>query len=193
MSKLKRFIVGAVITLAAVGAAAPAVMSTAPANANSGNQWCDDAGVCPNAWSGGPFVKSYGYPAVNNDFTWINNYNMCNGGYTTSTCPGHGVPAGWPIGALKYTGSGSWVGHCIGDAYNDQNNASSSLDQCPSGSDNGGWGVNFVSFGSNCGSAGGVFYDIHWNGLLKWSGDGNGATVYLNNTIGYCLRALPYS
>lgn len=189
-NKIGTALLAAVSVLGAVTA-----VTAAPASANgTGQQWCDDAGVCPNAWGGGPFVKTQGYPAQNNDFTWINNYNMCNGGITTSTCPGHGVPAGWPIGALKFTGGGAWNGHCIGDAYNDQNNASSSLDVCPSGGSNGGWGVNLVSFGSNCGTnRGGVFYDIHWDGLIKWTGDGNGITVYLNNSIGYCLRALPPS
>src|SRR6266849_8936275 len=65
-----------------------------PALAVNGGQWCDTGGYCPNAWDGGPFVKSESYPARNNDFAWVLNLRECNGGITTSTCPGHGIPAG---------------------------------------------------------------------------------------------------
>lgn len=188
-----------------IGAALAAVISfatlslavaTTPAYAGTGNQICNSSAECLNAWNGGPFVKSYGYSPsiVNNDFTFVNNINECNGGITTSTCPGHGIAAGQGIGALKFTGSGPWVGRCIGDAYNDQNNASSSLDACPGGANgNGGWGVNVVWVTHNtCAGSDVIIYDIHWNGYIRWpNGTQNGQTVYLNNVGGFCMHVLP--
>lgn len=179
-----------------VGAVTAATTTTTPASAASGNQWCNTDGYCTNAWSGGPFVKSFSYSARNNDFDWVGNYSACNGGITTSTCPGHGIPAGYGIGAIKFTGSGSWVGQCIGDAYNDSGHADSSLDPCPGGGNgNGGWGTNFVYLaypGNTCGSGYALLYNIRWNGYLRIP-DNNGSTIYLNNSVGSCIHLLPYN
>jgi hypothetical protein len=167
------------------------VFSAAPAMAGTGNQICTIGyAYCTNAWNGGPFIKSYSYSAVNNDFTWVVNINECNGGITTSTCPGHGIGAGQGIGALKFTGSGAWVGRCIGDAYNDSGRADSSLDACPSGSNNGGWGVNMVWVTQNTCSPYILLYDIHWNGYI-YVHETAGQTVYLNNANGTCMKVLP--
>lgn len=169
------------------------------AEAASGNQWCDTLGYCLNAWSGGPFVKSYGYSSNGNDdnaFTIVGT-TYCNGGYTTSTCPGDGIPSGWPIVEIEYTGGGSWNGRYIGDAYNESNRADSSLDVYN------GYGTIFVQITyTPCGVNQGtwdVFADTHWSGVeggiryLAWtqnSNDGNGFTVYLNNVLGQCIRPL---
>lgn len=175
--------------VAVAAGAALALISIPAAHAGTGNQYCDSNGVCPNAWNGGPFVKGEYYPATNNDFTFVGNYSLCNGGITTSTCPGHGVAAGQGIGAFEFTGGGSWNGMCIGDAYNQQGRADSSLDPCPGGGNgNGGWGVNFVyDVDNTCGGGQVILYDIHWNGYLRYP-DSAGSTVYLNNSTGACLR-----
>lgn len=190
--KVRSLLATLTILFGLAGLAAGAATS---AYAGTGNQWCNDPGYCPNAWNGGPFVKSYGYPAANNDFTVIGSYGECNNGFTTSTCPGSPIPAGLPIVAFEYTNGGRWAGQCIGDAYNNSGRADSSLDPCPGGSNgNGGWGVNFVQHyqGGGCGTGTDLFYNIHWGGYLRWDPSGsNGATVYLNNSTGWCLRALP--
>jgi hypothetical protein len=162
-----------------------------PAHANgSGNQWCNSVGYCFNAWNGGPFIRSYGYGSTitHNDFSWVPNYSECNGGITTSTCPGHGVPAGQGIGGIQYTGGGSWNGQCVGDAYNDPGRADTSLDPCGSG-----WGTNYVyDVSNNCGSGWVILYDIHWNGLI-YIPDSNGGVIYQNNSGGSCIHLLPYA
>jgi len=169
-------------------------LTATPALANgTGNQWCTDEGFCPNAWSGGPYVKTYQAGAVNNDFTWQRNPNECNGGYSTSTCPGAPIPAGQPIGSLKFTGSGAWVGRCIGGSTNDPNDPSASLDACPSGSNNGGYGVNMVYLGGSANTCSGgfhaVFWDLHWRGYIN-PNSVNGSPIYLNISVGGCLRVL---
>jgi hypothetical protein len=159
--------------------------------AGSGNQWCDGAGTCLNAWGGGPLVKTYGYPAVNNDFTVIGDYNECNGGYTTSTCPGHGVGAGWPIVMFEDTDGGAYSGSCAGDYQNNQGDAKMGLGLSCAGT--GGWGSNLVKFGNGCG--GWVsFWDIHWAAWMSYPTNTQGSQVYLNVTSGgNCIRALPPS
>lgn len=166
------------------------VALTTPAYAGSGNQICNQNSYCLNAWNGGPYVKSEIFGAVNNDFTLVST-GACNGGITTSTCPGHGIAAGQGIVGLKFTGSGGWVGRCIGDASNDPNLADSSLDTCPTGTTSGGYGTNIVWDTHNtCGSGYVILYDIHWNGYIRVA-DNNGSTVYLNNSSGSCLQVRP--
>ena len=171
------------------------VASGMPAYAGTGNQWLSTTAHTINAWDGGPFIKSYQYPAVNNDFTWVNNDSACNGGRTTSTCPGHGVPSGLAIGSLKFTGSGAWVGRCVGDESNDPNQADTSLDDCPTpGVDNGGYGTNFVYYppGTNTCNSQLILYNIHWNGFLRIP-DSNGAKIFLNNSTASCIHLQPAS
>ena len=185
--KLGRKVTLAFSAVALLAGAMTAAAATS-AYAGSGNQWCNDQCHTVNAWNGGPFVKSYQYPAVNNDFTWVNNDTYCGNGVTTSTCPGHGIPAGYFIGGLKFTGSGAWVGHCVGDESNDPNQADTSLDVC-----NTGWGVNFVYLsgnGNTCGPGKVVLYNIHWNGYLRIP-DSNGSKIFLNNAAGSCIHLLP--
>jgi hypothetical protein len=175
------------------GAIVPAITSAAPALANgSGNQICTVGyAYCLNAWNGGPWIKSYSYSAQNNDFTFVNDIHECNGGITTSTCPGHGIAAGQGIGGLQFTGGGSWNGQCIADAYNDTGDARAALNTgCPI-SNTGANGSNFVWVTQNtCGSAVALLYDIHWNGYIRVN-ESNGVQQYLNNASGSCMKVLP--
>jgi hypothetical protein len=160
--------------------------------AGSGNQWCDQAGTCPNAWGGGPLVKSYGYPAVNNDFTIIGDYNECNGGFTTSTCPGHGIGAGWPIVMWQDSDGGAYNGTCAGDYQNNQGDAKMGLGLSCAGT--GGWGSNFVKVADTGVCSGYVsFFDIHWSAWLNYTSNSDGNQVYINVSNARCLRALPPS
>jgi hypothetical protein len=173
--------------LIAVTAIVTGVSMTTPAHANTGNQWCNSGGFCLNAWSGGPWVKNYYYggTVTNNDFDWAPNYGECNGGRTTSTCPGHGIPAGQGIGEIKFTGNGAWAGHYIGDAYNDSSHADASLDPWN------GWGTNFVYVTSNsCGSGWVLLYNIRWNGFIDIPSGNPGTTIYLNNQTAACIHLL---
>jgi len=168
-------------------------LGASAAQAGTGNQWCNTGGICFNAWNGGPYVKSYyyGQPQSNNDFTWVVNTNSCNGGRTTSTCPGHGVPAGQGIGGIKFTGNTGWAGRCIGDASNDPNLANSSLDTCPGGSNgNGGYGTNFAYVTSNsCGAGWVILYNFHWDGWINIPNT-PAQTIYLNNQQASCVHLL---
>lgn len=179
MHRIRIIIVILGITLSGV------LFGTNYAQAASGHNWCDEHVQCLAAWGGGPFVKSYYDGGVNEDFTVIGNYGVCNGGYTTSTCPGNGVPAGDPVINFEFTGGGSWNGKCIGDAYNDPKRADTSLDTCYSG-----WGVNMVEGyqQSGCPAGSAVFYDMHWGGGPFWNPDSPGEPVYLNSNPSYCLH-----
>ena len=164
------------------------------AHAASGNYWCNSDAECFNAWSYGPGVKSYapGYQA--DDFTVVGDYNECNGGYTTSSCPG-GYPAGLPIVQFQFTGGGSYNGDCVGDAYNLSTRADAQLGGCSAsegGSGTGWWGSNFVQYPANtsgCSSGYAAFWNTHWTGTPAWQpGYDNGEQVYLNGTPGWCLK-----
>lgn len=96
-----------------------------------------------NAWNGGPFVNVYHSCAYPNDLFFKN-------------------PSGNNM-QLEFNGDGVWNGHCIGDAYNDPNNASTSLDSC----DPAGWGTEFVELTTGYCSSGQVaFKNVHWSAKL---------------------------
>lgn len=88
-----------------------------PALASSGHELCDE-GVpieCMNAWGGGPSVRTY-TPDVANDNFIVQGVNRCNNGDdTTSNCPITGNPSGLFIYQIKYSGSGTYSGDCVGD------------------------------------------------------------------------------
>jgi len=183
------------IILAIAIAISGVAFASGAAHAGTGNQWCDDQGYCLNAWGGGPFIKSDGYPAANNDFSVIPDASLCNGGFTTATCPSGFGRAGYPIVQFEYTNGGSWAGRCIGDAYNLSGRADTSLDTCGGGSNGtGGWGVNFIQgTGNGCIPGKAVFLNIHWLPGYISVADNNGTPVYLNNSTGDYFSALPPS
>ena len=111
--------------LAACAVVVPlAVVSALPAHAISGTcmYWQGSNGrTYLNAWNGGPFVKVLlSCDPPNGSITIIGN--------------GPNAPQ------IKFTGSGAWAGRCIGNANNDPNNESTSLDTCSPA----GWGTNFT-------------------------------------------------
>jgi hypothetical protein len=156
---------------AAILAAAAAVtgLTFSTAHAASGNQICYSNPIgqhyaCLNAWNGGPFVKVYTLGAGNNDFTMIN-------------------LGGGNVG-LEDSGDNPWASNCVGDAYNDQNHADTSLDACGSG-----WGTNFTTSTSGCPAGWIAFHNNHWN---AWLGPpdsyGNGSPFYLNKPNKICFE-----
>ncbi len=171
MNKRKRLL-AALASAAIIGGAAALV--AAPAQANTGNQYCYYLGgyACVNAWGGGPWVNTYtGGPGTsNNDFSVINNYATGDQ-------------------MLQFTGGGSWNGHCVGDAYNDSGDARTSLDSCGNGGEGAGWGTNFISGVDGCQAGWAYFYNTHWGGWLgppdNWV---NGSHFYLNKTVKYCFK-----
>jgi hypothetical protein len=144
----------------------------------TGNRWCYGQAQI-NAWGGGPWVRSYnGCPGPSNgDFTNI----------TLTPSTNH---------ALKFTGGGSWDGHCIGDAYNDPSDARTSLDSCGTNGQGEGWGVDMVVGASPCPSGSYWFRDVHWSGATSgylgpvdnWT---NGSNMYLNKQLAYCFKYYP--
>lgn len=123
-----------------------------------------------NAWNGGPFVKVWNMAgSTNNDFTAgadpFNNRIV-----------------------IEYTGGGSWNGQCVGDAYNNSSRADTSLDPCATSGNNGGWGTNFSSGNSGCGSDQLWFHNDHWGGYL--AGDGVGTPFYLNVSTKVCYSVI---
>jgi len=143
-----------------------------PAHAQTewnGGQFCT-GNRCLNAWNGGPSVRAYSVNVQNNNFD----------GYYDPNRPGAVY--------LEFIGGGSYDFWCIGDYGNSSGNASTGLVNCPSGSNTGGWGANFVPEGSSVGCTGGTygFYNQHWGGYLAPSG-GNGSEFYLNSSAVYCF------
>lgn len=149
-----------------------AVIAPTAANAGTGHEWCMTASnsKCINAWSGGPFVKLYTGQGggANSDFTVVQ-------------VSGHVV--------LEFTGNSGWAGTCIGDAYNDPTNPSTSLDNCGfSGS--GGWGTLFDSGSSGCPSGYSWFKNVHWSHYLgPQDSNTNGSPFYLNKPSPTCYKA----
>ncbi len=131
-------------------------------------EWCyyDGGYACLNAWGGGPFVNAYadGPETSDNHQDFILLDNEATGYYE-----------------LAYVGSGGYAGECIGDAYNNPNDADVSLDACGTASGNQGWGTN-MDWGTNGCPAGEVWvYDYHWNGYLGPPNNYvNGSHFYLN-------------
>jgi hypothetical protein len=126
------------------------------------SQICDGS-ACLNAWNGGPFIYVYtAYGAEPDDEFGI--HTLSNGNVY-----------------IEFTGGGSWNKHCVGDAYNDPDYVTTSLDACPTNSNSGGWGTNFTE--SACGNEGGIaFKDIHGKGYLYPLSDSNGESFYLNGS-----------
>jgi len=146
---------------------------TSSASAGTGNEWCMTStnSKCINAWGGGPFVKLY-----------TGQGGGANSDFTSLGLSGHIV--------LQFTGNSGWAGRCIGDAYNDPNVPSVSLDDCGfSGS--GGWGTLFT-FGSSGCPSGYVWYrNVHWTGYLgPQDSNTNGSPFYLNQGK-TCFKAFP--
>ena len=89
---------------------------------------------------------------------------------------------------IAFIGSSSWSGECIGDAYNNSNDADVSLDPCGSASGGQGWGTNMTWGTSGCPSGEAWFYDAHWKGYLgPPAGAVNGSHFYLNKPSPVCF------
>lgn len=158
--------------------AAAAITTANPAYAGTGNEWCifNDGSHCINAWGGGPFVKLYTGVGggSNSDFTLFGSGN------------GHVI--------LKFTGNSSWADgmHCVGDAFNDPNNASTSLDVCNTGTQNFGWGTLFDPASSSCGINQVALRNVHWGGYLGPNDvNTNGSPFYLNKPNPTCYYLEP--
>lgn len=150
-------------------------MATPAGATGVGFQYCyyNGAYACLNAWSGGPWVNVWtgGPNQCNGDFSVINNYATGDNEIEFSC------------------GSGGWNGHCIGDAYNDPNNASTSLDACGNGGEGEGWGTNFQPGTAGCPAGQEWFYNTHWHRYLgppdSWY---NGVHFYLNKPQKWCFK-----
>jgi len=146
---------------------------TSSASAGTGNEWCMTStnSKCINAWGGGPFVKLY-----------TGQGGGANSDFTSLGLSGHIV--------LQFTGNSGWAGRCIGDAYNDPDNPSVSLDDCGfSGS--GGWGTLFTFGSSGCPSGYVWYQNVHWTGYLgPQDSNTNGSPFYLNQGK-TCFKAFP--
>jgi hypothetical protein len=169
--------------LAAVLIAASAIVMgvsmTTPAYANgTGNQWYYQGGWL-NAWNGGPWVKIYYSTSSgggsNDDFTLVYNHDA----------------SGWQ---LEFTGNGA-SHECIGDAYNDPNQAQTSLNPCGfTGGE--GWGTLFDVY-QPCGPGSYAFKNRHWTSVTatpQYLGPGNfvpGTPWWLNNNAAYCFKFYP--
>jgi hypothetical protein len=148
-----------------------------PERVNIGENWCiGNSNDCLNAWNGGPWVKIYtGGPTTNGLFA-----------PTTDSQDRYAY--------LLFGNFGSpWSSHCIGDAYNDPNDARASLNPCPGALGNDpsgdGWGTHLVEDHTNCASGYYGWYDSHWGG---WIGPvanyTNGSQIYLNKQNPYCYK-----
>lgn len=159
---------------------------------------------CLNDWNGGASIKAYAYnngTIVNNKVGVFLNTYACNSGYTTTSCPWAGTPAGYPVVVIEVM-NGKHNGWCIGDYGNSSTNASSGIVGCPSsGSPGGGWGDQFIlttfTGVSSCVNSN-AFINIHWN-PGGWSPSdvglggvtGNGSQVYNNTDPDECLAGEP--
>jgi hypothetical protein len=155
---------------------------------------------CLNAWSGGPYVKSFGigYGTANNSFQKVGVNRCHNGDYTTSGCPGTGDPAGLYIFQIKDTNNGK----CISNSPGNGNLAY--LGKCNATEYPGGGGDNGTLFiskpapqGSDCDVVPGTYYiNNYWTSQnggwpntfgLSWSPEANGSTVVLSSNSPKCL------
>jgi hypothetical protein len=128
---------------------------------------------CLNAWGGGPWVNDSTSGDENGD---TNQHFMVidENGTQNSTAE------------IMYTGSSSWNGECIGDAYNNSGYADTSLDACARPGQSAGWGTQMTWGTSGCPSGTAWFHDNHWNGYLA-PANGNGSHWYLNDQTKTCL------
>lgn len=142
------------------------------------NRWCYGQAQI-NAWSGGPWVKSYnGCPGPSNG-------NFAN--ITLTPTINH---------ALQFKGGGAWNNRCIGDANNDSGDARTSLDSCGTNGVGEGWGVDMEVGSGGCPSGSYWFRDIHWSGATNgylgpqdnWT---NGSVMYLNKQVAICFKYYP--
>jgi hypothetical protein len=158
----------------ALGALIPFAITAPGAHAAGGAclYWPDSGNHATlNAWNGGPFVNSWHSCAYPNDIFFKNP----NGNYVQ----------------IEFNGGGVWAGHCIGDAYNDPNNASTSLDACSPA----GWGTLFVALTSGYCSSGQIaFKNVHWSAVSGHdtflgppNGYGDGSPFYLNKSAYFCF------
>lgn len=146
------------------------------AYAGTGNEWCITAGgaKCINAWSGGPFVKLYTGVGggANSDFDLFSSGN------------GHVV--------LRFTGNSGWAGNCVGDASNDPNQASTSLDQCDISGQHFGWGTLFDPASGSCPVNRVALRNVRWGGYLgPQDQNTNGSPFYLNKPTPWCFLLFP--
>src|SRR6266567_5703512 len=102
--RFRRKVALTLVSVAILGGVTVSAAETAQANV--GFNWCiGNTSECINAWNGGPWVKLYtGGTTANGDFLGVTGFS--NFEY------------------MDFTNSGSaWYHHCIGDAYNDANDA----------------------------------------------------------------------
>lgn len=139
-------------------------------------QWCgpNSGNDCLNAWSGGPWVDVYtGGPETGDTHQHFMVIDE-NGNQNSSE--------------IVYTGSGSYSGECIGDAYNNSGYADTSLDACGLPGQSAGWGTQMTWGTSGCPSGEAWFHDNHWNGYLApANGAVNGSHFYLNDQTKTCF------
>lgn len=160
---MKRIKLFAVMLAALIIPLAAGLAVASPAYAGGGDIYCyQDNGVnaCLNAWGGGPWVKvNTNNHVVNDDF--VLHYESGTGEYY-----------------LQFEGGGSWNGMCIGDAYNESYQSTTSLDPCPGANGGGGWGTNFYAYSSGCPSGEIAFQNVHWSSK-------DGTAVYLGPPNNY--------
>ncbi len=180
---------------AIVYASARASAARASAAQSAYTQVCTTGGACLNAWNGGPWVYDGAENVGNNgDFGIQFVYDMCNDSdTTTANCPYSGVPAGHVIFEMIYLGSGPWNGECVGDAYNNQGYADTSLDPCGNlyGGGGAGWGTIHWSDPSGCPSGYSLYISVHWHGGLTVNQSSYGNVWYNNANPSLCMRSGP--
>jgi hypothetical protein len=154
------------MTFACLFAVGPSLLSIQFCGPNFGSD-------CLNAWGGGPWVDVYTGGDETGDthqhFMVIDENGDENG-----------------TAEIMFTGSGSWNGECIGDAYNNTGYADTSLDACARPGQSAGWGTQMTWGTSGCPSGTVWFHDNHWNGYLA-PGAGDGSHWYLNDQTKTCL------
>jgi hypothetical protein len=145
----------------------------------SSTQWCgpNSGNDCLNAWNGGPWVgvRTIGPETsdTNQEFMVIDE----NGNQNDSE--------------IMFTGSGSWSGECIGDAYNNSSDGDVSLDPCALPGQSAGWGTQMTWGTSGCPSGEAWFKDNHWNGYLgPPAGAVNGSHWDLNVSSPVCFAVI---
>jgi hypothetical protein len=156
---------GAVLLLAAI----PLSLTSSHVYAYTTYGWCtvvQGYNACLNGWNNGPWVESYNSNDTNNSFF---NNNAAPNGYVE----------------LVYEGfsGGQWVGKCIGDAYNDEFNYNTSLDNCPTSPGGAGWGTNFKEY--SCyqnGNPGYEFWNKNWNAYMEPEATANGYPFNLSGS-----------
>lgn len=172
---MRRRILSALGTLAALVGLGLFVASPAFASGGIGNEWNDytSSNHFLNAWSEGPYVNVYTSDALNDDFQ-------------LSSISGNTVMVFSPNDGSLYDGA------CISDYNNNSGSARAGLVACGSGGIP--WGAIFSTVTCNDnGSPGYAFYDDHWKGWLGPAGNSNGSAFYLNQATASCFAQLdPY-